>query len=198
MSGFTIDNPVTAPLTTLTNVYGLVANVAVTYRVSFVTHFGETLATNASIALNIPNFPAQPQQVFSKSIGLSALRNYVRVSNIVVATNPNVIQRRVYRINGNTVSLVRTLDNDDVMDIFDATPIGSNISALPTANTANSVQVFNGDLVFNNLKVNNVDDSKDISFYGAVGDGVTDNTDILQAAIDANANKSLYIPTGVI
>lgn len=46
------------------------------------------------------------------------------------------------------------------------------------------------------LKTDDVHDAQNVRFYGAVGNGIVDDTAAIQAAIDANENGSVYIPTG--
>jgi len=154
MSGFIINDPTQSPVAALVNQDQLNVNVSVRYAVSFVTHFGETLVSPVSDAINIPNFTHVVERKLSKSKLLTSLNNHVRVSNIAIAANPNVIKRRVYRISGDMVSLVREIAADSSTVTFDALPIGANLAALPTINTANSLRAIGGSLNIDKITTN--------------------------------------------
>lgn len=54
----------------------------------------------------------------------------------------------------------------------------------------------NSATINNDLRVDELLDSTNVKYYGAVGDGVTDDTVAMQAALTANADGLLYFPPG--
>jgi len=192
MSGYTITNPTNAPTIQLTNKDGLDADTGVVYRVSFVTHFGETLAGPASNSVTIPDFPPQVKQVFTKSnFGATAIRNFVSVTGIAIAENPNVIKRKLYRINGATVSLVKTFNNNTDTEFLDTAPIGFNTTALPVANTANSRKIFRGDIIFNNVNATAV------TADNVTADGIA-STNITSAILNSGTVTTASLTSGAL
>jgi hypothetical protein len=126
-SGVRINTP-GAPVIAAGASAGSLSAGAYTYRVTFVTNFGETGAgtiSNSIVALNLTS---------------------MSLTSIPVWTDNNVISRKIYRTTagGSTYLLAGTIADNTTTTYTDTLADGSLGAAPPAASTADSLQVING------------------------------------------------------
>lgn len=129
LSGFTIATPGSAPTAAVGTATGALGAAQVyQYKATFVTAFGETdgFATASSVTTTSTG-----------SVNLTA---------IPVSTDKNVIHRNLYRTTGGGTSflLLATLNDNTTTTYTDLIADASLGAAIPTLNTAHSLQIING------------------------------------------------------
>jgi hypothetical protein len=131
----------------------------------------------------------QGQTVFT----LTTLNYSPAVNNLLVFVNGSKqISGTNYQETSSTIiTFVDGLNVGDVVDFCTATPINTNVVTAAQVSYDEGAAGAVARTVESKLQ-----ETISVTDFGAVGDGVTDDTAAIQAAITASADKSLYFPSG--
>jgi len=156
---------------------------------------GITKSTQASLLRSI-SATSVTEQVITASAGQTV---FVSTNAYTPGTNNIFVYRNGLKLisgtdftetNSNTVTLTQGADAGDQIVLDVGTTVAGNFQAANVAFKQNGTGAVSTNVA---AKLSEIVSVKD---FGAVGDGATDDTDKIQAAIDAGAGKTVFFPTG--
>lgn len=153
----------------------------------YVDHYFDNLDVQEEINNKLDEMAEQGQltDIIAQYLGLAGVLAFNTLDDLENAENVTngsiclILGKDTYNDGKTTYYKIRTILNTDVID-------GDNIIAIINDNTLVGEKI-----------INIVDrDPINVKLHGAKGDGVTDDTEIIQSLIDNNPNKTLYFPEG--
>jgi len=177
-AGFEIAAPSTGPTVAAGTASGSMdASAAYGYKVTFVTNYGESLPGPAGS-------------------GTSSASGSVNLTAIPLASDGNIISRKLYRTQGGgaTYNLLTTFNDNTTTTYTDTVADGSLTTAIPTVNSANSLEIINGWQKNNLPSVRSVERGITAGAGGTSAAAYQLTKEFSIVAVSASANDSVKLP----